>query len=466
MSPSTSLKSEYAFAGKMFGDVRRADRMVSMLGAMARHPCGTVSETFSCPAEQQGAYDWVENDRFGSDVVQKVMSVATARNCNGMPVVFCILDGSSIALTDATGEKDFGSIGTRTSGARGLKVLNAIGLDSQGQTLGVLGQDWWTREDEPARKGYRSLKSRESYRWVELAETVHATLAEHAPGTKMHVLGDRETDASEFIRRLGELDCDFTLRSNGTRHVQVEGKFVPMMPLLRQQTPLASMTVVVPRKGNRPERTATVMLRALRIEVRLRDKHTQRKKVVPLTVVWAYEPRPPRGIERLNWLLYTTDLLDAQTVVSAVSHYTRRWRIEEFHKALKSGGGCVEDSQLRSASGVIKWATLHSIVAARSIRLRDLATHSPDAPATMALSGEEIQALVVLKKLEKRRTETISAEGLTIGRAVRWIGDLGGFAATGVSKKLPGPTVISRGLERVQELAAVLRSGLVTEKIR
>lgn len=466
MTLSTSLKSEYSIAAKTLGDARRSARMLSMLGTLRRNCCGEVSEVFSCPAEQQGAYDWLEHATVKVEAVQAVVSAATARQCRGEDFVYCVLDGSSLALTDTAKKKGFGSVGTHQAGARGLKVLNALALNAQGQTIGVLAQDYWARPDVVAKKGYRPLKKRESYRWHTALDTAHAALAEHAPGTRVHVLGDREADASELMRHMLEKHCDFTIRANGTRHVKVEGRVVPLMPQLQQQRPVTTLTVEVPRKGGRPKRTAKLEMRALQIEMRLRDHHTQRQKLVPLTVVWAYEACPPRGTERLNWLLYTTDILEGADVVKAVSHYTWRWRIEEFHKMLKSGGGCVEDSQLRSSAAVIKWATLHAIVASRAQRLRDLARTTPGAPASVELTADEIEALVLLKTHEKRRTETITAEGLTIGRAVRYIGDLGGFAATGVSKKMPGPTVIGRGLERVLEAAAVIRALRASGKIR
>ncbi len=466
MKTSTSLSSEYAHATKALGDARRSARMGSMLNRLSRHPCGRVSEVFSNPAEQQGAYDFLEHSTVRAEAVQEVCSTATARRCRGESVVYGIIDGSSLAFPDPANEKGFGSVGTHRKGGRGLKLLNVLALDERGQTIGILTQDYWCRPNTSVKRSYRPLKTRESYRWHVALDRACATLAAEAPGTRVHMLGDREADASELLRHMLEKDCDFTVRANGTRHAKVGGHFVPLMPQLKRQRPLATMTVEIPRKGGRPKRTAELEVRALRLEVRLRDSYARCLKSAPLTVVWARERRPPRGVERLDWLLFTTDALSPESAVQAVGRYTLRWRIEEFHKMLKSGGGCVEDSRLRSAQAVIKWATLHSIVASRAQRLRDLATTTPDAPATIDLTAEDIEALVLLKTQEKRKTETISSEGLTIARAVRWIGDLGGFAATGVSTKMPGPTVIGRGLERVQDAADVIRALRAAGKIR
>ena len=166
-------------------------------------------------------------------------------------------------------------------------------------------------------------------------------------------------------------------------------------------------------------------------------------------------------------MLYTTvEATTASEAVEAITRYSYRWRIEDFHRVLKRGGGCVEDSQLRSSAAVIKWATLHSILAGRAQRLRDAARSTPDLPAAAELSDPEIDALLLLKTQEKRRNEDISCVGLTLKLAVRWIADLGGFTATGKSQTPPGATVIGRGLERISDAVKLLDGLKAAGKLR
>jgi hypothetical protein len=273
----------------------------------------------------------------------------------------------------------------------------------------------------------------------------------------MHALADREGDASLLIQRMGATGCDFTIRANGTRNVLVSGQRVNVREFLKKKKPLATHTVAVPARHGQPARIAVLKVRTARVTLVLRDHHRQDRRPLTLTVVWAREVISPRTGRRLDWMLYTTvEATTAHEVTEAITRYSYRWRIEDFHRILKRGGGCVEDSQLRSPAAVIKWATLHSIVAGRAQRLRDASRTTPDLPATTELSEAEIEALIVLKTDEKRRTETISAAGLTMRVAVRWIADLGGFAATGVSKTPPGATVIGRGMERITDTVKLL----------
>ncbi len=337
-------------------------------------------------------------------------------------------------------------------------MLNALAMGPQGQTLGTIAQTFWARS-ETTKSGYRPLIARESNCWHVALEGAHEALATSAPKTRMHVLADREGDASLLMQKIVELGGDFTIRANGTRKVLIGDRRINVRRFLREQKPLAKHSVAVPARDGRPARIAVLAVRAARLDLVLRDHHIQRRRTLSLTVVWAREESNRGRSQRLDWMLYTTICAHSnQEAVEAVVRYAYRWRIEDFHRVLKTGGGCVEDSQLRSPAAIVKWATLHSIVASRALRLRDAARSTPDLPASTELSEDEITALVVLKTKEKRRTETITAQDLTIKTAVRWVADLGGFTATGVSQAPPGATVIGRGLERVLDAAQLIRA--------
>jgi hypothetical protein len=87
--------------------------------------------------------------------------------------------------------------------------------------------------------------------------------------------------------------------------------------------------------------------------------------------------------------------------------YTQRWRIEEFHRTWKQGRCNVESTQLHSTEHVKIWAIILASVSMRIERLKYLSRNYPDLPATEELSSYEIQALVILKRQHKKRTERI-----------------------------------------------------------
>lgn len=465
MSQASRRRSVGA-AARILGDVRRGIRLGKLVDELSRRPSGKVSEVYRASGALQAAYDFLEHETVRAEAVQRVASAEAAMLCRGEESVYLVLDGSSLNLTDTARRKGFGSIGPRVKGAQGLKVLNGLALTASGETIGVLSQQYWARGPK-TKKGYRPLAGRESHRWHEAFDTARASLHEHAPETRLHVLADREADASLLMRHLLRSDSDFTIRANGNRKVKAGGRYVSVRSHLKKQTVLARHSVTIPRSGSRRARAVTLAIRAVEVTLVLRDHHIDEPFERTVTVIWAHEEDARGGAKALDWMLYTTvPARKAAQAVHAVVRYTYRWRIEDFHKQLKSGGGNVEDSQLRSQAAVIKWATLHAMIAARAQRLRDASRTTPDVPATSELSEAEIEALVIIKTMEKRRTETISAEGLKLAQAVRWIGDIGGFAVTGVSKKMPGTTIIGRGLERLVETTHLLHGLKALGKMR
>jgi hypothetical protein len=99
-----------------------------------------------------------------------------------------------------------------------------------------------------------------------------------------------------------------------------------------------------------------------------------------------------------------------------------------------------------------------SLIGHRATRLSYLAREKPDSAATEELTREELDATIAL--LQPKGIE-LGAEP-TLAQAVRWIADLGGYTGKS-SGGPPGPTVIARGLQKVEILAEGIRN---LEKMR
>ena len=100
-----------------------------------------------------------------------------------------------------------------------------------------------------------------------------------------------------------------------------------------------------------------------------------------LTVLEAREVEPPPGRKApIHWRLLT-DLPceDWQAVRQAVGCYERRWLIEEYHKALKSGLG-MEQTQLGTPERILTLCGVLSVVACRLLELKCRGQMEPDEP--------------------------------------------------------------------------------------
>jgi hypothetical protein len=123
-----------------------------------------------------------------------------------------------------------------------------------------------------------------------------------------------------------------------------------------------------------------------------------------------------------------------------VKAYTRRWLIEEYHKALKSGTG-IEQSQLQTARRIEAWLAILAVVAVRLLNRKLPARARPDEAVDLQELGAEVYRIL----------EAVfgpPAEGWTNRHVVRCIARLGGFIGRR-SDGQPGWITLWRGWQRL-----------------
>ena len=89
--------------------------------------------------------------------------------------------------------------------------------------------------------------------------------------------------------------------------------------------------------------------------------------------VWAHEVDPPAGLkEPIDWLLLTSlPVRTLEEAMEVIGYYEKRWLIEEWHKALKTG--CqVEGRQLQTSDRLEALTGLLSVVAVRLLQLKEV----------------------------------------------------------------------------------------------
>ncbi len=441
-----------------FGDVRRVDRAIAMLGRAAEHPAGQLTQVFHDGAELQAAYDFVEGAVPASSLVD-AFADATLDAASQPGFAYVVIDGTSLTLTDRTKRKDFGSVGSRSLPTRGLKVIDAIGLSLDGVPLGLLDLHCWARG--PKSTASRFLRRRagqtEVRHWVEVIEGVRDRVDK--AGIRAHLVIDREGDCAEILRAVGHDSGESTIRAAQRQRV-CAGKKRSLWQTMKRRPISGKHFVHVPKSSKRRSRTAVLDIRHARVVLDLPDRQQGVRVPFEVTVVWAKERGPPFGDEPLEWMLLTSDrILKCADAIAVIDRYCLRWRVEDFHRTWKRGRCCVEDSQLHDRDHVVRWATMLAAVALRVERLKHLARTEPDAPATVELSLHEVNTLREAKRRGfTKRTERITDDIPNIRTAVRWIARMGGFH--GKEHVEPGAMTIGRGLQELLTLARGAEIGL------
>jgi hypothetical protein len=143
--------------------------------------------------------------------------------------------------------------------------------------------------------------------------------------------------------------------------------------------------------------------------------------------------------------------------IEKLEWYAMRWKIEVFHKILKSG--CkAEESKLRTAERLVNLISVFCILSWRIFWMTMINRSAPDAPPNLALTKVEMGLLdhLVKDKDEERPGRKALSHYLTK------IARLGGYLAR-ANDPPPGNMVMWRGLSRLTdiELGAVVGVKLV-----
>lgn len=452
---SRSLRRSWAY--ETFGDLSvgsraRTTRVVAMATALAARPAGAVTEVFDTSAEREGAYRLLANDAVSSKSLGETLFVSSVARCAKEKRVFVPVDGSSLTLTDRCHARDIGGVGAWAVGARGLIVQTALAVAGDGTTIGLVGQSWWARTGRSEATSSTKTDQTETRHGLEVIQRVRERFVEDGSGVEPIFLLDRGYDCWPILR-LGVEGFQFTVRAQYSRRLAnaPRGRKRYLIDELERSPARGEYSLELPARPDRPARVARMRVRARPVEVVLKVG-AKRRETVKLNAVLATEVHGPKT-GSLRWMLLTTSPIETlEQVIDVVDGYTYRWRIEEFHRAWKSGGCNVEDTQLRSREAIQKWATMHAAVAARAVRLAQLARTRPDLPATEEFTQPEIDAAILLKK---GRTKYKRGSQPPLGDMVRIVADLGGYTGKS-SGGPPGPTVVARGLERVAVAAEIL----------
>jgi Transposase DDE domain len=429
-----------------------------MGAGMAVKPGGRVTQVFERSAQRQGAYGLLENQDVRSGEVGRAIYQACAARCAGQPWVLVPIDGSSLKLSDKNKDKGFGPIGALAKGARGVKMINAIAVTEEGTPQGLCGQVYWVRKEEAVQtpREKRTVQEKETRYWIETMGQVRAAFGAQAPKTKPWFQIDREGDAWPILQDAKEHQDLLTVRVAHDRRLESEPGTDPsyLWEKINRQEPLGRYALDVPASPTRQARRAIMEVRVQSVVLSLRDRRTGKRFSMPIAAVGTREiGTTPQGEQPLEWFLFTTYLIsDFADACLVVWGYAQRWRVEEFHRAWKSGACRVEESQLRTLEAVQKWAMMLSAVAMRILRLTYLSRSDPQCPATVELTREEIAAAQLLRQMSPDPNGPVPP----LSQVVLWIAELGGYTGKS-SGGPPGMIVIARGLQRIEPVAKILR---------
>ena len=178
------------------------------------------------------------------------------------------------------------------------------------------------------------------------------------------------------------------------------------------------MEIKLPKTKKHPERQATLAVRYAPLKLRS-PQRLKTQEYFEIYAVYAVEIAQPEEIEPVEWMLLTTEEVLTSTEARVILRwYTYRWRIEEYHKILKSGCA-VESYRLQGSSMEVLLGFLTNI-AAKLLKITYLNRTEPETTATSVLSKTQLE---VLKASSVQSIPSV----LTVGWAISALARLGGY---------------------------------------
>lgn len=374
---------ERNFGRAVLGDKRRTKRLVKLVDRMRSRPGGSLPQKLRNPADLQAFYRLMACDHVTHEAILASHRAATIERIEQ-------IDGPVLLLHDAT-ELDYtkresldglGQIGCGTR--RGYIVQNSLAVHAEGgEPIGLVNQILHHRATvakTETRQQRRARSSRESLLWSKGVAPLPAS-------NQLIDVCDRGADNFEFLQEEVGSGRRFVIRSCFNRCVFVGAS----SDACRLHTHLKSLAAIgswelqvtskkelrrgrgkqKKRRIHRCERWATMAVSFAAVRIRpSKCKGAHRLEPLAMWAIRVWEVDPPPGQERLDWILLTNEPVESfEDAYRVVGWYEKRWIIEEFHKAMKTG--CkIEGLQFTSEDRLKPTIAVLSVVALTLLQLR------------------------------------------------------------------------------------------------
>jgi hypothetical protein len=334
-------------------------------------------------------------------------------------------------------------------------------VTTAGVPLGLAAVKFWTRSKF---KGAFALKRKvnptrvpievkESYRWLENLRQSNALLQE--PVRCVHI-GDRESDIYELYSLAQELGASFLVRVQTDRlaspkETENGGQAHRVFQQL-EAVPWSGRHVVEIKDGAGKSEKVSLSIKFLAIDTLPPIGKQKAYPAMRLVYVHATEEAEPEGRPKIDWRLVTNlPVSSFEDAVEKLSWYALRWKIEVFHKVMKSG--CkAEGARLRAADRLVKLLAIIAIVSWRVFWITMSSRANPKSSADVAFTPMEMAILDHVapgSAMKKQRPANLAFYANRLAR-------LGGYLGRSCDPP-PGNMVMWRGLTRLNDIALGIR---------
>lgn len=454
---SVSEWAQLNFGTCDLGDKRRTNRLVTLAEQIGNNPSGNLPNQIPNWGDLKAGYRLFSQDEVTFEAIARPHWELTKRSARGR----CLVLGDTTEM-DFGRKRQIQGLGPTGNGSgKGLLLHNAMLVDAESEEiLGMAGQTIhyraWKAKRKGTKKGKKKPKRENSAqilkrnRESEVWGTVIDQIGKPAEGVEYVHVFDRGADNFEVYCRLIQNQGHWVIRASRLNRELLVGESEESQKLsdyLHTMKTIGHYELYLRARPDQRARIAQLEVRVGKVKVP-RPKHVspwvKSLQPVPIAmhVLEVVEVNVSKEVKPIRWILLTS--LPATTFEEAwtiIGYYEKRWLIEEYHKALKTG--CrVEKNQLKTAGRLEALLGLNSVAAIRLLQLKALARTNPDTPASRVVPK------VWLEMLKRARKKLPQVHDLTVRQFYREVAKLGGFLGR-KSDGEPGWITIWRGWEKL-----------------
>ena len=416
LTPDQGLESDHwaenEFGGAPLGDARLSKRLVSVAQEKAEMPSRAYSGVAKGYWPKVKAYyrmiDQPETSAVNMTNILAPHRERTIRRMMGQRTVLCIQDGSDLNYTNLDKCEGLGELVANQTGAkrRGLYMHSTLAVAPNGLPLGVLRSQCIVpkgKSEEEKRPTYAiPIEEKKTFSWIEHHRDL-VSLSARLPQTRLVHVCDREADFFEmFDEQRRNSSVDLLVRAKHNRNITEEP--FKLFEGVRKAPVSSVIQIHIPRKSARPKKSkqkasparpelmADLTIRYMHVSLPPAHYHSG-KKPIELWIVHALEENPPANAKPIEWFLLTTmKISSAEKAEQCLRWYVLRWRIEDWHRVLKSG--CrIEDLQHKTVERLRRAIAINLVIGWRIMLMTLMGRETPDLPAEVIFSDIELKTL-------------------------------------------------------------------------
>ena len=409
--------AEMEFGDAPIGDKRLRDRLVDIATNKAEKPGVSYSSTVDGDwAQTKGYYRLIDSPDESEVTMENILKPhhdQTIRRMQCENTVLCLQDGCELNYNNLSQCEGLGSIGKNQTDTTslGLHMHSTFVINTAGLPLGVLNADCSAtpEKDENDKRKSKNIpiEEKKTFHWIDHLRTCQS-VKQKMPHTNIISVMDREADFFELFedQRTNCPKIDVIIRAKNNRKTTDD---IKLFDTLKESPEKTKIQITIERKSarakkskqkaseKREKRIANVSIHYEIVSFKP-PHHMKDKDAITVSAIYVRENNPPEGTDPIEWYLLTTrNISSVDSALDCVTWYCLRWRIEDWHRVLKSGCKITEMAH-RNAERLKRAIAINLVIGWRIMLMTLLARDVPDMPAEIMFSDIELKVLEAYAK--------------------------------------------------------------------